>query len=128
MEESQFSVSRLLGKTKSKQISLIALGLASLVFVLSVIPVQQVDVVFSSVLEYWLANINSLGVIPLSLSTWHSVAIIVQSYCLFVLACLAVGIVLYARKVYRAATIIALLPLIGVFLLIVLEWIGGLRL
>ena len=128
MKESQFSVSLLLGKTKSKQISLIALGLASLVFVLSVIPVQQVDVVFSSVLEYWLANINSLGVIPLSLSTWHSVAIIVQSYCLFVLACLAVGIVLYARKVYRAATIIALLPLIGVFLLIVLEWIGGLRL
>jgi len=128
MKESQFSVSRLLGKTKSKQISLIALGLASLVFVLSVIPVQQVDVVFSSVLEYWLANINSLGVIPLSLSTWHSVAIIVQSYCLFVLACLAVGIVLYARKVYRAATIIALLPLIGVFLLTVLEWIGGLRL
>ena len=95
---------------------------------LSIIPIQQVDVVFGSVLEYWFANMNRLDLIPLSLSTWHNVEIIVQSYWIFVSACLAVGIALYARKVYQAATIVSLLPLIGVFLLTVLESICGLRL
>lgn len=128
MKKSQFSVSHQLNKTKNKQISIIALGLESLIFLLSIVPVQQVDVIFGSALEYQLANMNSIDIIPLSLSIWRSVAIIVQSYWLFALVCFSESLALHIRNSYRVATIFGLLPLIGVFLLFVLEGIGGVRL
>src|SRR5271157_3101964 len=73
MEKSQLTSPNQQSKTNIQQVTDVAVGIGRLILVPSIIRVPRGDIVLVSPLDNWLADLRSMYLAPLSLSTFQGV-------------------------------------------------------